>query len=115
MAIRYVIARVCLLGVLFFICGCCSGQTGLNQNQGQISVKTYLPATLESKQKLAEDLRSGSINRGASLDYLRSTYGDPDSMLVSGFGTRLVYYKAEKTDKIVLWFDDGTHLSAWSD
>jgi hypothetical protein len=76
--------------------------------------KVYSSATPDSKNALHADLRSGKVTLGATLDYIKSSYGDPDSMLIANCTARVIY-KLASGRNLTLWFDDGWHLSMWSD
>jgi hypothetical protein len=75
--------------------------------------KSYAPATEALKNNLAQDLASGKVALGATIDDVRSDYGQPDDMLVSGCTARLIY-RLNSGKHVTLWFDDGWQLSMWS-
>ena len=93
-----------------FICGCASVEVCENKN---LAVKTYQPATLESKSSLLADLRSNQVKIGETIDNIKTAYGDADNIFVSGCTTRIIY-RINNDKKVTLWFDDGLHLSMWN-
>lgn len=99
-----------LLIIGLFLSGCASADRCPGKN---VSVKEYSSATPISKTRLLDDLRSGKIGIGVTLDYIRSTYGEPDNMLIASCTARLIY-RSDSGKNVTLWFDDGRHLSMWS-
>lgn len=102
-----------ILAVIFiavFISGCAVGIPCLNNKN--MRVKEYKTATVESKDKLAEDLRMGKIGLGDSLDKIRVVYGDADDIFVSGCTVRLIY-RIDSDKNVTLWFEAGERLSMW--
>ena len=91
-------------------CGCAA--------QGKVCIqpdikKSYTASNESLKAKLSEDLTGGNIPLGMTLDDIRSRYGQPDDMLVASCTVRLTY-RRDNAKNITLWFDDGWHLSMWS-
>jgi uncharacterized protein YceK len=99
-----------LLVVGLLLCGCAS--TAGQCLQRDIK-KSYAPATEALKNNLSQDLASGKVAIGATIDSVRSSYGQPDDMLVSGCTARLIY-RLDSGKNVTLWFDDGWQLSMWS-
>ena len=89
--------------VTILLSGCATNKTA----------SPYPKATSETKQSLYQDLRSGKLE-GKSLDYIKSTYGRPDS--VSGFSkkTLIIYRRQDYFDSAYLWFDENKQLESWS-
>lgn len=102
---------MCFLFIIIFLSGCVSTRSCFENTS--LEIKDYAAASLESKDGLRKDLRSGKVNIDTTLDRIRTAYGEPDNMLVSGCIVRIIY-RAE-SGNITLWFDDGRHLSMWSD
>lgn len=100
-----------LLAVGIFLSGCGAVNKCV---KGVSSEKQYSSATLDSKKQLNDDLRSGKLELGASIDDIKSIYGDADNMLVAHCSVRMIY-KLSTGKNMTLWFDDGWHLSMWSD
>ncbi|MFA5157121.1 MAG: hypothetical protein WC532_07025 [Candidatus Omnitrophota bacterium] len=101
---------VILLVIGLFLSGCTTA--GIPCQKEDI-VKTYAASTAASKNSLLQDLTSGKIAVGATLDSIRSEYGNADDMLIAGCIVRLIY-RPDSGKNITLWFDDGKHLSMWS-
>lgn len=93
-----------------------SGCAGVNDCvKNKLSpLKTYATSTLISKAKLNEDLRSGKITIGETIDYIRANYGEPDSMFIIDCIIR-ISYKLDAGKNITLWFENGENLSMWKD
>ena len=89
-----------LLMVGLFLSGCASVS---RCPETDVSAKEYSPATQLSKSELAKDLRSGKIGIDTTLDYIRSTYGDSDNMLIASCTARLIY-RSDSGENITLWF-----------
>jgi len=104
------IAVLIIMGL--FLSGC----AGVSSNcfEKPPAIKAYLSATELLKIELRKDLRSGKVAKGETLDNIRSRYGDPDDMLVTDCTVRVIY-RPNKAKSFALWFDDGWHLSMWSD
>jgi len=77
-------------------------------------LKTYAPSTQTSKAKLNEDLRSGKVKIGDTIDSIRAYYGDSDSMFITDCIIR-INYKTDTGKNITLWFENGENLSMWKD
>lgn len=77
------------------------------------NAERYPRATYETKQQLFQDLDSGKLT-GATLDYVRSTYGNPESMTYHGAETLIIYRRPRYTDSAYLWFDSEKQLESWS-
>ncbi len=103
------IAGLLMMGL--FLSGCASVDRCPERVVSKI--KQYSPATQISKSELIKDLKSGKTGIGATLDYIRSTYGDPDSTLISSCTARFIY-RLDSGKNITLWFEDGWRLSMWS-
>ena len=100
-----------LLAAGVFLSGC----GAVNECVKGVSLeKQYSSANPDSKNQLSDDLRSGKLKLGDSIDDIRSIYGDADNMLVAHCSVRLIY-KLSTGKNMTLWFDDGWHLSMWSD
>ncbi len=107
-----------ILPVLMLACsgalaGCATVETS-DCAQPHMAAQAYPAATAETRQELGNDLRSGAITLGASIDAIRKSYGDPDTMFVIPCMVRATYV-INPLKKITLWFDDGQHLSMWAD
>ncbi len=100
-----------LFGLVFFLCGC-AGVKNCPDLKSALE-KPSPPSSSALKNILAQDLRSGKIAIGSSIDAVRLAYGQPDDILVVGCVVRILY-RQEKAKNINLWFNDGTHLSMWS-
>lgn len=100
-----------LLGCLFLFCGC-AGVSNCVDVKSALA-KPAKPSSSELKSALAQDLRSGKVGIGAALETIRADYGQPDDILVAGCTVRILY-RQEKAKNINLWFNDGAHLSMWS-
>jgi len=98
---------------ILLLAGCFTYLKEYPQNLNQLS-KTYAHSTPELKAKLLGDLRGGRLKLGESMDAIRTAYGDPDNMFVFEYMARLVY-KLDQNKNVLLWFEDGMHLSMWSD
>ncbi len=98
-----------LLGVLLMLCGCASVSKCTST---QAPVKIYQASTNLLRAQLSGDLRSNKITIGSTLDEIKSVYGEPDDVLVTGCSIRAIY-RPEKTKSITLWFDDAK-LTGWS-
>ena len=101
---------IVLLVIGLLLAGCASTASQCLQRDIK---KSYAPATEALKNNLAQDLASGKVTLGATIDDLRSNYGQPDDMLVSGCTARLIY-RLNSGKRVTLWFDDGWQLSMWS-
>jgi uncharacterized protein YceK len=99
-----------LLAMIVLLSGCTTAGIVCQKDD---TVKTYAQATAASKNDLDQDLLSGKAATGITLDQVRSNYGNPDDMLVSGCTIRMIY-RIDSEKNITLWFDDGMHLSMWS-
>jgi len=74
----------------------------------------YLLATKQTKRQLSSDLNYGKLKLGAPLEYIMATYGEPDKMSTyKKLGKDLQYDVDYKI--IFLYFQDGEHLSSWSE
>lgn len=102
--------KVCVLLMGIFLSGCFSAAGCLRDKEA--IVKAYTPATNQTKNELYKDLRSGKITLGATLDYIRQTYGDSDEIFVTEYAARVIY-TLENGKKITLWFDNCRRLSMW--
>jgi len=100
-----------LLSCLFLLCGC-AGVSNCADLKSALE-KPAKPSSSALKAGLAQDLRAGKIAIGAGIDAIRSQYGQPDDILVTGCTVRMLY-RQEDAKNINLWFSDGVHLSAWS-
>ncbi|HNX81307.1 MAG TPA: hypothetical protein PKL77_04090 [Candidatus Omnitrophota bacterium] len=98
----------------------CSVMTGCATVAGPACVEpapsgnVYPAATGASRQALADDLRSGKIAVGSSLETIRKAYGEPDTMFVLPCNVRATYTMSPMK-RISIWFDDGQHMSMWAD
>ena len=101
-----------LLIIGVFISGCAAPANECVKNR-IMQVKEYSLSTIESKNKLSQDLRIGKIGLGEGLAQIRTSYGDADDIFVSGCIVRLTY-KIGAGKNITLWFEDGEHLTMWS-
>lgn len=101
---------VFLLLIGLAACGCAATS---NPCLKQDIKKAYTAASQPSKESLLKDLVSGQINNSTNIDYIRSTYGDADDMLVTSCTIRLIY-RLSQDKSITLWFEDGWNLSMWS-
>lgn len=106
------VKRIILLSIILFLCGCAAVDT-CSKNKFS-PVKAYMFSTQASKNKLDSDLRSGKIGIGDELDSIRSNYGDPDNIFTSKCIVRINYI-IDPNKSIILWFEDGKHLSMWKD
>ncbi len=101
-----------LLLMLLLLSGCASVNDCAKNKLSPL--KTYTPSTQISKTKLNDDLRSGKVKIGETIDYIRSNYGDPDSMFIMDCIVR-INYKLDTGKNITLWFENGENLSMWKD
>lgn len=101
---------VILLAVGLLLSGCAPAASQCLQRDIK---KSYAPTTEALKNNLLQDLASGKVAIGVTIDDVRSSYGQPDDMLVSGCTARLIYRLASGKN-VTLWFDDGWQLSMWS-
>lgn len=101
-----------MLVIGMFISGCAAA-TNKCLKDNNMRVSGHKTATAESKNILAQDLRTGNIDLGESLDKIRMTYGDADDIFVSGCVVRLIY-RIDADKDVTLWFEDGKQLSMWS-
>ena len=99
-----------LLVVGVLLSGCASAGAPCLQRDIK---KSYAQATEALKDDLSRGLAAGEVTIGATLDDIRSAYGQPDDMLVTGCTIRMIYRRAAGKN-ITLWFDDGWQLSMWS-
>ncbi|GEM_PF-5947140 len=104
-------ARKTFLLLMLLLSGC-AGATDCSKNTLS-PLKTYTASSQTSKAKLNEDLRSGKVKIGETIDYIREHYGDPDSMFITDCIIR-INYKSEGKN-ITLWFENGENLSMWKD
>lgn len=100
-----------------FICAmfCLAGCAQLNKfivNKPPV-IKEYPISSRISKEQLLKDLKSGKVAIDTTLDYVRSSYGNADDMLVVSRVVRLIY-RIEPGKNVTLWFEDGSRLSMWS-
>lgn len=101
-----------LLFLMVFLSGC-AGSAANCIPKGFSKDIIYVMSTEKSKSKLFEDLRSGRLVLKSSLDDVRLNYGDADDIFVSDCNVRLIY-RLDSGKNITLWFEDGQHLSMWS-
>lgn len=112
---RRIVKLIGFVGFLsLFLAGCAATEEYCASEDKIKEVKTYQSSSDGLKDNLFNDLRSGKVSVGQTLDYIRSAYGDPDNMLVTGCSVR-ISYKLKSAHKIYLWFNDGEHLSVWED
>lgn len=97
-----------LLFLLFCLC-----MLGCSSAPKVEAPKAYPVANAETKQKLLQDLRAGRIALGASIEQIRMTYGDSDTMKVSAGGKKRLVYTNGKN--ITLFSEDGETLASWQD
>jgi hypothetical protein len=103
--------NIVILSVIgLLLCGCAA--QGKRCFQQDIK-KSYAPSNESLKSDLANDLTGGKVPLGATLDEIRSSYGQPDDMLVASCTVRIIY-RRDRDKNITLWFDDGWHLSMWN-
>lgn len=108
-------AKMCVL--LFLLMNVISGCATVGEPECVHPVhiaQVYPAATVESRQALIDNLRSGKITMGTTLDVIRRSYGQPDTMFVAPCNVR-VTYMMNPHKRVSLWFDDGAHLSMWAD
>lgn len=101
-----------LLFLFLFLSGCAVSSPSCS-SKGFSKDISYVMSTRESKNRLAEALRSGELALRASLDDIRANYGDADDIFVSGCNIRIIY-RMDSGKNVTLWFEDGQHLSMWS-
>jgi hypothetical protein len=106
----------CVLCLSFGSAGCLAKGSGPGAFSGPCvqSPAVHEPATAASKELLLSDLRSGKLTAGALAESIRASYGDADEMIASRAALRL-RYRISPRKTLTLWFDDGCHLSMWSD
>ena len=83
---------------------------------GPIKVKQtqYPYATAQTRKQLLQDLESGELKMGTELENIMSTYGEPTSITDQDKEVLIIYRRPAYEESIYLWFDDGKHLSSWS-
>lgn len=106
------IKKTFILLMLLLLAGCSSVNDCAKNKLSPL--KTYTPATQISKDELSNDLRSGKIKIGDTIESIRTNYGDPDSMFTSDCIIR-INYKSNTEKNITLWFENGENLSMWKD
>ena len=83
---------------------------------GCVTTKTtpYPSATRETKEQLFQDLASGKLKIGATLEYVRSTYGEPETITTHNEKTLIIYRRPTHYDSAYIWFDENKQLESWS-
>lgn len=96
---------LCLAIITLLLSGCAANKIP--------NAEKYSKATYETRQQLYQDLESGKLT-GATLNYIRSTYGNPESMTFHDKKTLIIYRRRTHTDSVYLWFDEEKQLESWS-
>ena len=97
--------KLLLIVLILLLSGCAASKIP--------NAEKYLKATYETRQQLYQDLESEKLT-GATLNYIRSTYGNPESMSFHGTKTLIIYRRRTHTDSAYLWFDEKGQLESWS-